>query len=114
IPLPDLESRNALLKLNLQGIKVAEDVDIEELAKRLDGYSGADITNICRDASLMCMRKRIRGLTPEQIRSISKEDLEIPATMEDFDSAIKKIQSSVSQADLKRYEEWMAEFGELY
>ncbi|KAJ3050445.1 Katanin p60 ATPase-containing subunit A1 [Rhizophlyctis rosea] len=111
IPLPDLETRRELLKLNLQSIKVAEDVKLEELAERIDGYSGADITNICRDASMMSMRKRIRGLTPEQIRSISKEDLEMPATRADFDEAIRKIQSSVSQADLKRYQEWMDEFG---
>lgn len=59
----------------------------------------------------MCMRRRIRGLTPEQIKSIPKQDLEIPTTMADFESAIKKIQSSVSQADLKRYSDWMDEYG---
>ncbi|KAJ3040086.1 Katanin p60 ATPase-containing subunit A1, partial [Rhizophlyctis rosea] len=111
IPLPDMETRRELLKLNLQSIKVAEDVSLEELAEKIDGYSGADITNICRDASMMSMRKRIRGLTPEQIRSIPKDDLEMPATKGDFDEAIRKIQSSVSQADLKRYQEWMDEFG---
>ena len=35
----------------------------------------------------------------------------MPATLSDFECAIKKIQSSVSQADLKKYEEWMKEFG---
>lgn len=39
------------------------------------------------------------------------EELESPATKEDFESAISKIQSSVSQADLKKYQEWMDEFG---
>ncbi|KNC96074.1 uncharacterized protein SPPG_08465 [Spizellomyces punctatus DAOM BR117] len=111
IPLPDLETRRELLRLNLQSIKIADDVVLEELAEKIDGYSGADITNICRDASMMSMRKRIRGLSPEQIRSISKEELEAPATKEDFEAAISKIQSSVSQADLKRYQEWMDEFG---
>ncbi|KAJ3283920.1 Katanin p60 ATPase-containing subunit A1 [Borealophlyctis nickersoniae] len=106
-----LETRRELLKLNLASIKVADDVNLEELANRIDGYSGADITNICRDASMMSMRKRIRGLTPEQIKSLPKEELEIPATGQDFDEAIKKIQSSVSQADLKKYKDWMDEFG---
>ena len=46
IPLPDLETRRELLKLNLQSIKVAEDVNLEELAEKIDGYSGADITNV--------------------------------------------------------------------
>ncbi|KAJ3187090.1 Katanin p60 ATPase-containing subunit A1 [Gaertneriomyces sp. JEL0708] len=113
IPLPDIETRRELLKLNLKSIKVGEDVDMEELANKIEGYSGADITNICRDASMMSMRKRIKGLTPEQIRSIPKDELEAPATREDFMMAIAKIQSSVSQADLKRYQEWMDEFGSV-
>ncbi|KAI9344882.1 P-loop containing nucleoside triphosphate hydrolase protein [Obelidium mucronatum] len=111
IPLPDSESRKELLRINLQSIKVAEGVDLEELAQRMDGYSGADITNICRDASMMSMRKRIRGLTADQIKSVPKEELEAPASSDDFITAIKKIQSSVSQADLKRYQDWMDEFG---
>eukprot|EP00842_Homolaphlyctis_polyrhiza_P000257 jgi/Hompol1/1231/HPOL_003113-RA len=111
IPLPDIESRRELLKLNLGSIKIASDVDLEALAEKIDGYSGSDITNICRDASMMSMRKRIRGLTPDQIKSIPKDELEAPATREDFEAAIKKIQSSVSQADLQKYEDWMKEFG---
>jgi katanin p60 ATPase-containing subunit A1 len=111
IPLPDLESRIELLKLNMGSIKLAEDVIIEEFAKRIDGYSGADITNICRDASMMSMRKQIRGLTPEQIKTLSKEELEIPCTKEDFETSISKIQSSVSKLDIKKYEDWMKEFG---
>jgi hypothetical protein len=62
---------------------------------------------------MMSMRKRIRGLTPEQIRSLSKEELEVPATRSDFEMAISKIQSSVDKADLVRYEEWMKQFGRL-
>ncbi|KAJ3108240.1 Katanin p60 ATPase-containing subunit A1 [Phlyctochytrium planicorne] len=111
IPLPDVESRMELLRINLQAIKVMEDLSLEELAEKLDGYSGADITNICRDASMMSMRRRIRGLTPDQIKNIPKEELEIPASKDDFVVAIGRIQSSVGQADLKRYKEWMDEFG---
>ncbi|KAJ3330923.1 Katanin p60 ATPase-containing subunit A-like 1 [Blyttiomyces sp. JEL0837] len=111
IPLPDAESRRELLRINLQSIKVGPDVDMEELSEKMSGYSGADITNICRDASMMSMRKRIKGLSAEQIRSIPKDELEAPASKEDFVAALSKIQSSVSQADLKRYQDWMDEFG---
>ncbi|KAJ3417277.1 Katanin p60 ATPase-containing subunit A1 [Chytridiales sp. JEL 0842] len=111
IPLPDAESRGELLKINLQSIKIADDVSLEMLAEKMEGYSGADITNICRDASMMSMRKRIKGLTPEQIKNLPKDELETPASKVDFEAALAKIQSSVSQADLKRYQEWMDEFG---
>lgn len=113
IPLPDAESRKELLKINLQSIKVGDDVNLDELAEKMEGYSGADITNICRDASMMSMRKRIRGLTPDQIKNIPKEELEAPARPDDFTTALEKIQSSVSQADLKRYQDWMDEFGSV-
>jgi katanin p60 ATPase-containing subunit A1 len=72
IPLPDFESRRELLKLNLQSIQTASDLNIDELSEKMNGYSGADITNICRDASMMSMRKKIRGLTPEMIKSLPK------------------------------------------
>ena len=46
IPLPDLDSRKQLLQLNLSGIKLDESVSLDGLAEKLDGYSGADITNV--------------------------------------------------------------------
>ena len=65
----------------------------------------------CRDASMMAMRRRIRGLTPEQIKNLPKEELDLPVNMEDFDLALKKVSKSVSDADIKKYEDWMKEFG---
>eukprot|EP00802_Teleaulax_amphioxeia_P007214 Tamp_07220.p2 GENE.Tamp_07220~~Tamp_07220.p2 ORF type:complete len:201 (-),score=32.95 Tamp_07220:1011-1613(-) len=53
IPLPDQAARPALFEINLSGIDMSPQVDLQELAKRTDGYSGADITNICRDAAMM-------------------------------------------------------------
>lgn len=48
IPLPTSEGREALLKINLREVKVDNTVDLMKMAKKLDGYSGADITNVCR------------------------------------------------------------------
>lgn len=60
---------------------------------------------------MMAMRRRIRGLTPEQIKSLPKEELDLPVNMEDFGLALNKVSKSVSDADIKKYEEWMKEFG---
>ena len=46
IPLPDTEAARALLDINLRGVRLAADVDLDALAQRLAGYSGADITNV--------------------------------------------------------------------
>ena len=64
-----------------------------------------------RDASMMSMRRRIQGLTPEQIRNLPKEELDLPVNMDDFKEALKKVSKSVSEADIKKYTEWMDEFG---
>ena len=39
------------MSLSLRGVEVAADVDLDDIARRSEGYSGDDLTNICRDAS---------------------------------------------------------------
>ena len=42
------EGREALLKINLREVKVDLSVNLADIARKLEGYSGADITNVCR------------------------------------------------------------------
>lgn len=113
IPLPSEKGREELLKINLRDVTCAECVNLEDLAKQMDGYSGSDITNVCRDASMMVMRRRIQGLSAEEIKNLPKEELDLPVTQEDFLLALQKVSKSVSEADIKRHEEWMKEFGSV-
>ena len=113
IPLPDEEGRKDLFRINTRSVQIAEEVDLDELSRKSEGYSGADITNVCRDASLMSMRKAIAGKSPEEIRSMPKEEIDKPITQAEFEEAIKKVGTSVGNAALKRYEEWMREFGSV-
>ncbi|KAL4396582.1 hypothetical protein AHAS_Ahas01G0106300 [Arachis hypogaea] len=59
IPLPNFESRKELIRINLK--TVASDVNIDDMARRTEGYSGDDLTNVCRDASLNGMKHKIAG-----------------------------------------------------
>lgn len=112
IPLPGRQGRLDLLKINLKTVKLADDVDFEALADLTEGYSGADLTNIARDASMMNLRRlRMRGLTPEQLRHMNMSEIDAPVTMEDLKEALAKINSSVGKNDLGRYENWRDEFG---
>lgn len=111
IPLPDPNGRLSLLKINLKEVPLDDDVNLENIAENLDGYSGADVTTVCRDASMMGMRRKIDGLTIEQIQALPKDELNLPAKMEDFLEVLKKVSPSVSKNDLIKYEQWMAEFG---
>lgn len=111
IPLPDLLGCQEILRINLKGVHLASDIDLESFALKLQGYSGADITNICRDASLMGMRIRINGLTTEEIKKLNKEEMDIPVTRTDFDAALSKIKTTVNNKQLEKYETWMKESG---
>lgn len=48
------EGREALLSINLREVKTDGDVNLGEIANMLDGYSGADITNVCRYILNVC------------------------------------------------------------
>ncbi|XP_055317852.1 katanin p60 ATPase-containing subunit A-like 1 [Sitodiplosis mosellana] len=111
IPLPNDEGREALLKINLREVKLDPSVDLRSISRKLQGYSGADITNVCRDASMMSMRRKIAGLKPEQIRQLATEEVDLPVSTTDFSEAISKCNKSVSKQDLEKYEKWMREFG---
>ncbi|XP_077976952.1 katanin p60 ATPase-containing subunit A1-like isoform X1 [Glandiceps talaboti] len=113
IPLPSADGREQLLKINLKEVQIADDVILSSIAEHLEGYSGADITNVCRDASMMAMRRRIQGLRPDQIRNIPKDELDLPTNMADFQEAMKKVSKSVSNEDLEKYQKWMEEFGSV-
>jgi katanin p60 ATPase-containing subunit A1 len=48
IPLPSNDGREVLLRINLRDVAICDDVDLKDVAVKLQGYSGADITNVCR------------------------------------------------------------------
>lgn len=119
IPLPDEAGRRELFKINMQEVTIADDVNVDELAVNCAGYSGADIANVCRDASMMSVRRlmdqaRKDGLTREQMQARLKEQqhaLDTAVTMADFSLALRKVNKSVGEHDLARYQDWMNEFG---
>ena len=119
IPLPDKDGRQELFRINMNGCELAEDVAIEELAELCSGYSGADIANVCRDAAMMSVRRimesaRKQGLRKEEMQNMLKQQktaLNTAVSQADFKEALGKVNRSVSDADLLRYSEWMAEFG---
>lgn len=119
IPLPDIDGRRELFKINMKSVQLGDDVNLDELAERAVGYSGADVSNVCRDASMMSVRRimeqaRKQGLGKEQIQAMLKEQkdaLNTAVDMADFVMALSKVSRSVSDADLQRYTDWMQEFG---
>ncbi len=56
VPVPDLESRKEIFKIHIKDRPLAKDINIDELAKRTDGYSGADIQAVVETASMLAIR----------------------------------------------------------
>ncbi|MDF2957696.1 MAG: AAA+-type ATPase [Candidatus Alkanophagales archaeon MCA70_species_1] len=72
VPPPDFKARIEIFKIHLRGRPVASDVDLEELAKLTEGYSGADIREICNDAATFPLEEALQG---KPLREICMEDL---------------------------------------
>ncbi len=56
VELPDLKEREEIFTVHLRGLKLADDFDLEFLAKHTPGFSGADIANVCNEAALTAAR----------------------------------------------------------
>ena len=90
---PDLESRIKILKVHTSQMPLSKEIQnaISKLAGMLEGYSGADIENVCREAGLQAIRRKM-------------EELEY-IEMEDFEFAIAKIRPSLTKEVIKKYDE---------
>ena len=56
VELPDLKEREEIFNVHLRNLKLADDFDLEFLAKHTPGFSGADIANVCNEAALTAAR----------------------------------------------------------
>ncbi|KAI0567001.1 transitional endoplasmic reticulum ATPase [Gracilaria domingensis] len=98
IPLPDEESRVQIFQAALKKSPVAADVSLDALAKALEGYSGADITEICQRAS-----EKRRAENPEAMEE--EEEDPVPfITRAHFEEAMQYARRSVTDADVRKYE----------
>lgn len=115
IPLPASEGRNQLFEINLSKVVLGDDAKIEDLVRRTDGYSGADVTLLCREAAMMGLRKRLaearkQGIPLSQIAQM-QNDVDVPVMQADFVEALKNVNKSVGTEDLQKFSDWMKEFG---
>lgn len=114
IPLPDDGSRQSIFKSVLRKSPVAPDVDVDTLVKFTNGFSGADITEICQRACKYAIRESIeKDIEGEQRRAENGGDAmeedevldEVPyITKAHFEEAMKFARRSVSDADIRKYQ----------
>ena len=116
IPLPNSVGRREMFRINFKGIKLSNDIDIDVLVKKTEGYSGHDISSVCREASLMNMRRKLMSGNGkfDILEAANNEnfiqDLEAPVSQSDILTAIQNISKSVSNNDVKKFEEWTYQY----
>ncbi|MEM3969559.1 MAG: CDC48 family AAA ATPase, partial [Thermofilum sp.] len=91
VPPPDEKARLEILKVHTRNMPLAEDVDLLEIAKKTEGYTGADIEVLVREAGLLALRENI---------NIDK------VYARHFEEALKKVKPSLTQDIIKFYEAW--------
>jgi len=110
VPLPDLPARAGIFKIHTAGVDSSlNDEDYIELGVRSEGYSGRDISYVCREVIML----PIRELDMSGLLENSNEDVEVrDINLNDFKKTLKKVKPMTSKSALKQYEEWKDEFGE--
>ena len=87
VGLPDIRGREAILKIHARDKQLAEDVDLNSIAKGTPGFSGADLENLMNEAALLAVRRKHRFIN-----------------MEDIDEAILKVQMGPEKKSRKMSE----------
>jgi len=85
---PTKEGRLEILKIHTKNMPLAKDVDIEKFAEITEGYVGADLEALCREAAMLALRK-------------DKDAKEVNKKM--FEEAMKKVKASVSKESMDKY-----------
>ncbi|MBX0285129.1 CDC48 family AAA ATPase [Halomicroarcula sp. F28] len=102
VPVPDEEARRAIFSVHTRDKPLADGVDLNSLARRTDGYVGADIEAVCREASMAATREFINSVDPEDIGdSVSN----VRVTMDHFEHALSEVGPSVTDETRERYDE---------
>ena len=108
VPLPDHPTRLMMLKLYTSNLHIAEDVDLHELARLSEGFSGSDIRDVCQSVQL-----KLIGEFFETGKAMDKEAKPRSLTMSDFRSTLEDRKPSVSMGMLTHYNRWFEAFKAL-
>jgi transitional endoplasmic reticulum ATPase len=107
---PDRDSRLQILKIHTKKKPLSEDVNIENLADKTDGYTGADIASLSSAAVMLALREHITKYPDSKEAEKQTGDLKI--SMKHFEEAMKKIRP-LSKQELDMYKNVANQFGRI-
>ena len=102
---PDVESRKKILEIYLKKMPLAKNVDVAALAKDMEGYVGADIEGVCREAAMIALREDAKA--KEVTMSHFRKALEVvrPSVDEEVTAAYSQLEHYFSTARAKQITE---------
>merc|ERR1719355_350965 len=115
IPLPDQPSRLGVLTANLRKSPVAPNVPLWFLAQKTEGFSGADLSELCQLAAKAAVRDLI---AQEELNkgdpNAMDEDGQVEISRKHFEEAFGLARRSVNQAELNKYDHFRRSFDPVY
>jgi transitional endoplasmic reticulum ATPase len=98
VPVPDKKSRKQIFQVHTHGMPLAKDVDVEELVDRTEGYVGADIEAVCREAAILSLREDIKSKdVGMKFFNLALEKVK-PSVTKDIEQSYKELESQFRQA----------------
>jgi len=104
LPLPDHDSRLSILRACTRKSPLSEEIDLQQLAEITEGFSGADLTEVCQRACKLAIRQLIDDTASGKPMEESCREIGKPH----FDEAMSFARKSVSAADVKKFETFQA------
>lgn len=92
IPTPDKEARKEILSIHLKDKPLSSDVDLNKIARRTEGFSGADMANLAKEAATMAMKK-----------ALDSGDMK-PIDMKIFNDILRHMTPSITPSMKEEYE----------
>lgn len=108
VPLPDHHTRLMMLKLYTSNLQLTPNVDLHELARLSEGFSGSDIRDVCQSVQL-----KLIGEFFESGKATDKQAKPRSLTMDDFRQTLEERKPSVSLDMLSLYNRWFEAFKAL-
>jgi transitional endoplasmic reticulum ATPase len=109
VPPPDLEARKQIFRIHTKKTPMAEDVKLDELARKTEGYTGADIASICNTAVMLSIKEHIgKAKDPEDAKKKAKG---LKVAKRHYDEAMQKVKP-ISSQELRMYERFSQQFAD--
>ena len=110
IPLPDVDTREKILRIHLEKKGYQVEIPFPELAQRTEGYSGRELERFAKEVTtgmIEEMNRDIPGLVDRGLDAVKKHKIKVrPLSEADVEAALKVIHPQTTPEEMKKYYSW--------